>query len=67
MGLTMSFGIQPAITIVAQHFEKKRALALGIVCAGSATGGVCFTVMFERLCPVLGFPWTMRIAALKVL
>jgi MCP family monocarboxylic acid transporter-like MFS transporter 10 len=67
MGTTIGFGVQPALTVVGQHFKNKRALAMGLVCAGSATGGVVFTIMFETLRPVIGFSWTMRIAAVKVL
>ncbi|KAF1958827.1 MFS general substrate transporter [Byssothecium circinans] len=67
MGLSIAMAVQPAYTVVGQHFEKKRALAGGIICAGSAAGGLCFSLMFATLNPLLGFPTTMRIAALKVL
>jgi MCP family monocarboxylic acid transporter-like MFS transporter 10 len=67
MGVTIAFGVQPALTVIGQHFNNKRAFAMGIVSAGSATGGVMFTIIFEKLRPIIGFSWTMRIAALKVL
>jgi MCP family monocarboxylic acid transporter-like MFS transporter 10 len=67
MGTTMALGCQAALTVVTQHFQQKHALVVVIACAGSAAGGVCFPIMFERLCPILGFPLTMRITALKVL
>ncbi|KAF2440479.1 MFS general substrate transporter [Karstenula rhodostoma CBS 690.94] len=67
LGVTAGFGVQPACTVVAQHFEKRRARAMSLVSTGGALGGVCFPLMFTQLQPLLGFPWTMRIAAIKVL
>jgi len=66
MGLTMAFGIQPALTVVGQHFEERRALAMGLVSTGSALGGIGFPLMFERLLPIVGFPNALRLAALKI-
>jgi MCP family monocarboxylic acid transporter-like MFS transporter 10 len=66
MGLAVSFGVQPALTAAGQHFPKKRALAMGLVTSGSAMGGIAFPLMFERLLPVLGYSWTLRIVALKI-
>lgn len=40
---------------------------MGLVTTGSALGGIGFPLMFERLLPILGFQWMMRVAALKVL
>lgn len=42
-------------------------MAMSLVTAGGAVGGVCFQLMFIQLQPKVGFPWTMRIAATKVL
>ena len=66
MGLTIAFGVQPALTVVGQHFKERRALAMGVVSAGSALGGIGFPLMFEQLLPRVGFPNAMRLAALKV-
>jgi MCP family monocarboxylic acid transporter-like MFS transporter 10 len=66
MGLTMAFGIQPALTVVGQHFKERRALAMGLVSTGSALGGIGFSLMFERLLPTVGFSNTLRLAALKI-
>ncbi|KAL5414440.1 hypothetical protein PMIN04_009026 [Paraphaeosphaeria minitans] len=67
LGVTAGSGIQPACTVVAQHFEKRRAMAMSLVSSGGAMGGVCYQLMFTQLQPLVGFPWTMRIAAIKVL
>ncbi|KAM9877962.1 hypothetical protein VDGL01_08014 [Verticillium dahliae] len=66
-GLTVAFGVQVALSVTGQHFKKNRALAMGIVAGGSSAGGVCFPIMFSRLVPKIGFPWTIRVAALLFL
>jgi MCP family monocarboxylic acid transporter-like MFS transporter 10 len=66
MGFTIAFGAQPALTVVGQQFKEQRALAMGLVTTGSALGGIGFPLMFERLLPILGFPWMLRVAAIKV-
>ncbi|PVH97915.1 MFS general substrate transporter, partial [Periconia macrospinosa] len=68
MGVAIAFSAQPALTIVSQHFDAaQRGLAMSIVYSGSATGGLCFNFMFTTLKARVGFPWTMRVAAGKVL
>ena len=67
MGVTAAFGIQPALTVAGQHFKNRRALAMGLVSAGGSVGGVCFPIMFNRLVPAVGFGWSMRIAAFKIM
>lgn len=67
MGITVGFGLQPAMTTVTRHFQTNRALALGMVTSGGALGAVCYSLLFMRLQPVIGFDWTMRIASFKVL
>jgi MFS family permease len=51
----------PAISLVSTYFSKKRGLAIGIMTAGSATGGLVFPIMIQQLLPRIGFGWTMRI------
>ena len=65
IGASMLF--YPALTCVVTWFYKKRALAIGIVAAGSGLGGVIFPVMVHKLVPQVGFGWTMRICAVFVL
>jgi MFS family permease len=66
MGLTIAFGVQPALTVVGQHFKERRALAMGLVSTGSALGGIGFPLMFDQLLPRLGFPNSLRLAAVKI-
>jgi MCP family monocarboxylic acid transporter-like MFS transporter 10 len=65
MGIAVAFGCQPALTVAGQHFNKKRALAMGIVTTGCGLGGTLYPIMFHKLVPVIGFSWVIRIAALK--
>lgn len=57
----------PAVTTTTSWFLRRRALALGIVVAGSSLGGVIFPVMLPKLISEVGFPWAMRIAAFIIL
>ncbi|CAN9264231.1 unnamed protein product [Alternaria alternata] len=66
MGLTIAFGVQPALTVVGQHFKERRALAMGLVSTGSALGGIGFPLMFEQLLPKVGFSNSLRLAAVKI-
>ncbi|KAH9868782.1 hypothetical protein J1614_007856 [Plenodomus biglobosus] len=66
MGLTIAFGVQPALTVVGQHFKQRQALAMGLVTTGSALGGIGFPLMFEQILPSVGFPNALRLAALKI-
>ncbi|KAJ4383996.1 hypothetical protein N0V86_000840 [Didymella sp. IMI 355093] len=66
VGFAAAFGAQPALAVVGQHFKHQRAIAMGLVTAGSALGGIGFPLMFERLEPLLGFQWMLRVAALKI-
>jgi len=66
LGLSMAFAIQPALTVVGQHFKEKRALVMSIVCTGSSLGGIGFPLMFNKLVPRVGFSNALRLAGLKI-
>lgn len=59
----MSLVTWPLLALVGQYIKRKRALAMGIVLAGSSLGGVIWPIVIDRLLksPEIGFPWTMRI------
>lgn len=44
-------------------FLRHRALAFGIMVAGSSLGGVVLPIMVQHLIPQIGFRWTMRAVA----
>lgn len=50
----------PATVIVAEWFEKRRGLAIGIAAAGGGVGGAAFAQLNSRLLPELGYARTLR-------
>ena len=55
----------PATAVTASYFgDKNRGKAFGVVTTGSATGGLVFPAIAERLLPRVGFAWTIRVMAL---
>ena len=58
---------QPTIGVVAHHFARKRALAIGVAFTGSSLGGVVFAIalnnMFRPPPTGLGFANGVRVAA----
>jgi MFS family permease len=62
-----SFLFYPSIAATGTWFLKHRALAFGIITAGSSIGGVILPIMVERLIPTVGFGWAMRITAFLIL
>jgi MFS family permease len=60
MGLGAGLLYIPSLALVGVWFEKKRALAMGVVMSGIAVGGVIYIMMFDRLIPTAGFPWAIR-------
>ncbi|MCJ1405567.1 hypothetical protein MMC11_008795 [Xylographa trunciseda] len=53
----------PTIAMISTTFTTKRALAMGLVTSGASVGGVLFPIIFIRLQPQIGFPWTVRVLA----
>ena len=53
----------PTIAMVSTTFTTKRALAMGVVTSGASVSGVIFPIIFSRLEPRIGFPWTVRVLA----
>lgn len=39
----------PSIAVVAHHFRRRRALAMGIVASGSSLGGILHPIMLNNL------------------
>ncbi|KAM0519034.1 hypothetical protein ACHAPE_004027 [Trichoderma viride] len=50
----------PAVVVLPQYFQKKKALANGIAATGASIGGVIYPIMFYRLEQQVGFPWATR-------
>ncbi|QDS67478.1 hypothetical protein FKW77_001012 [Venturia effusa] len=62
-----SFLFFPTIAAVGTWFSARRALAFGIMLAGSSIGGVVLPIMINHLIPKIGFGWTMRVVAFIML
>ena len=50
----------PALALLSTYFTKKRGLAIAIAASGTATGGLIYPAIVEKLLPTAGFPWTVR-------
>ncbi|KAL7940871.1 monocarboxylate permease-like protein [Trichoderma barbatum] len=58
-----SFLFYAPIAALGTWFRMHRALAFGIVTAGSSLGGVVLPIMVEHLVASIGFGWAMRCTA----
>jgi len=68
MGIGAGLLYTPAVAVQAHHWVKRRALAMGIVITGSATGGIFFPIMLNQLVQgPSGFAWGVRASAFVVL
>ncbi|KAJ2042116.1 hypothetical protein H4S04_007462 [Coemansia sp. S16] len=56
----------PAVSMPAQWFTKNRALAVGIVVAGSGIGGLWLTPATDHMITELGTAWALRITGIIV-
>ncbi|KAI0111251.1 MFS general substrate transporter [Nemania sp. FL0031] len=51
----------PTISLVGTYFSFWKSFAMGVAAAGSATGSLIYPVVVQKLLPVIGFGWTVRI------
>jgi len=56
-----------AIGVISHHFQKRRALATGIVFTGTGIGGVVFPIMLNQVFQSRGFVWGVRAAGFFLL
>ena len=62
-GVGMGFLWISSIAIPAQWFQRKRALAMGLVSAGSGVGGIVFGVGTNAMIENISLAWSFRITA----
>jgi hypothetical protein len=69
LGVSSAFLVTPSLSTLTKYFRKNRALGMGIVVAGSSTGGVIWPIVLDQLLnhTDLGFGWTIRIVAFIML
>ena len=53
----------PTVSNIPSYFLKRRAIAYGLLATGTSFGGVVYPILFNKLQPRIGFPWTTRIMA----
>lgn len=54
----------PSLSVLSHHFEKKRAIAMSIVAAGTPIGAIGYTILLNHLLNgSLGFANSIRITA----
>ncbi|KPM42067.1 hypothetical protein AK830_g4504 [Neonectria ditissima] len=53
----------PTAGAIAEWFDKRRGLALGLAISGSSVGGIIWPIVIGRLLNSVGFAWTNRILA----
>ncbi|KAF8999606.1 MFS general substrate transporter [Cyathus striatus] len=64
MGIGAGMLYVPAMAIQAHYWQKRRALAMGIVALGASTGGIFFPIMLNQLFKgSAGFVWGVRASA----
>lgn len=65
-GLGVGFQFLPALSIQSHWFERRRALAIGLVASGTSIGGIVFPIMLNKLIvnPNVGFANAVRAGAL---
>ncbi|KAM3512697.1 hypothetical protein MY11210_003650 [Beauveria gryllotalpidicola] len=65
--LGCSFLFYAPIAAIGTWFSQHRALAFGIITAGSSIGGVVLPIMVNHLVDQVGFGWAMRCTAFLML
>jgi hypothetical protein len=66
VGVGLSIGITyiPGMGVVSQHFQRHRAIAMGIATSGSALGGLIHPIVVNQLLQTrLGFAGTVKVSA----
>ncbi|KZT61346.1 MFS general substrate transporter [Calocera cornea HHB12733] len=66
-GLAMGILFLPSMAVIGHHFQKRRALAMGIAVSGSSTGGIIFPIMINNIFNERGYVWGVRAAGFFVL
>lgn len=59
MGSGIMYVHSTGVTI--QYFDKKKALAIGIITGGSSLAGVYWPIGVRNMIDKIGFPWTNRV------
>ncbi|KAI0357821.1 monocarboxylate permease [Trametes cingulata] len=66
-GIGIALLFNPCVAVLGHWFRKRRALVIGLATGGSASGGVVFPIILQKLIPRVGFGWAVRIIAFILL
>ena len=55
------------MSAIAHWFRRRRGFATGLATTGGSVGGVIFPLILQRLFPLVGFAWAIRIQAFILL
>ncbi|KZT52001.1 MFS general substrate transporter [Calocera cornea HHB12733] len=66
-GLATGMLYLPSIGVIAHHFKRRRAMAMGMIVMGSSVGGIVFPIMLNNILQRSSFAWTVRAAGFLVL
>ncbi|KAJ1300085.1 hypothetical protein OPQ81_002567 [Rhizoctonia solani] len=61
IGVACGFLFGPALAVVSHWFQKRRGLALGIMASGASVGGTAIPITVQKLIPLVGFQWSIRV------
>jgi hypothetical protein len=61
IGVANGLMFVPTMSVVSTYFDpSRRSLAIGLILCGSATGGMIFLIILNRLFSIVGFGWAVR-------
>lgn len=63
-GIGCGLFFTPSLALVSTYFDKRRAIAMGLVTTGNSVGGIVYPVVVRQLIPLFGFSATARVLAL---
>ncbi|KAG1890889.1 MFS general substrate transporter [Suillus subluteus] len=61
LGVCCGIIVGPALVVISHWFDGKRGLAMSIAAIGASIGSTVFPAAAQKLIPLIGFKWTMRV------
>ncbi|KAG1734341.1 MFS general substrate transporter [Suillus lakei] len=61
IGVCCGIMVGPALVIISHWFNGKRGLAMSLAAIGASIGSTVFPAAAQKLIPLIGFKWTMRV------
>ncbi|KAG1827421.1 MFS general substrate transporter [Suillus subaureus] len=61
LGVCCGVIVGPTLVVISHWFDGKRGLAMSFAAIGASTGSTVFPAAAQKLIPLIGFKWTMRV------